>query len=230
MAKASDPPVNGYRNPMRWTLWQLVDSGFPAGGFAHSAGLEAAYQLGEVTQRAELDWFVRAAIVQTGYSSLPLVNSAHQSPERLGELDAYCDAFLSNHVANQASRAQGSAFLSTCARTFPALGELPRLAQDLHRHYAPIFGAVLSTIEVDRESAQQAFLFIAVRGILSAAVRLGLIGPQEAQKVQVRFTPDLERVAARCANLSEADLAQTAPLLDVFHGTHDRLYSRMFQS
>ena len=215
---------------MHWTLWQLVDSGFPSGGFAHSAGLEAAYQLGEVTQRAELDWFVRASIVQIGFSSLPLVNSAHKSPERLGELDALSDAFLSNHVANRASRAQGSAFLSTCERAFPALGELPRLARDLNRHYAPIFGAVVSALEVDRESAQRAFLFIAVRGILSAAVRLGLLGPQEAQKVQFKFTPELERVADRCANLNEADLAQTAPLLEVFQGTHDRLYSRMFQS
>jgi hypothetical protein len=33
--------------PSDWLVWQLLDSGLPTGGFAHSCGLEAAMQLGE---------------------------------------------------------------------------------------------------------------------------------------------------------------------------------------
>src|SRR5437764_980339 len=37
-----------------FTIWQLIDSAFPTGGFAHSSGLEAAWQHGEVRGRTEL--------------------------------------------------------------------------------------------------------------------------------------------------------------------------------
>jgi len=42
--------------------------------------------------------------------------------------------------------------------------------------------------------------------------------------------PTLDAVAERCGGLGADDLAQPAPLLDLLHGTHDRLHSRLFQS
>ena len=55
---------------MKWLIWQLVDSAFPAGGFAHSFGLEAAWQQGEVNA-ASLPAFVRDGIAQAGHGGLP---------------------------------------------------------------------------------------------------------------------------------------------------------------
>jgi urease accessory protein len=68
----------------------------------------------------------------------------------------------------------------------------------------------------------------AARGVLSAAVRLGLIGPHEAQRVHHEATAALERALARVVPVSE--VASTAPLLDLLQGAHDRLYARLFQS
>jgi urease accessory protein len=66
--------------------------------------------------------------------------------------------------------------------------------------------------------------------VLSAAVRLGIVGSYEAQQMQQACGPWLERVAADCADLRVGDLAQTAPLIDLVQAGHDRLYSRLFQS
>src|ERR1700749_4212083 len=90
-----------------WLLWQLSDSAFPTGGFAHSSGLESAWQHGEVRDRGALVSFIKASPHQVSHSILPFVTAAHAGPENFGAIDRLCDAFTSNHVANRASRAQG---------------------------------------------------------------------------------------------------------------------------
>ncbi len=54
-----------------WLIWQLADSSYPAGGFAHSSGLEAAWQQGEVTGDGLAD-YIQASLTQLGHSQLPL--------------------------------------------------------------------------------------------------------------------------------------------------------------
>jgi urease accessory protein len=213
-------------------LWQLVDASFPTGGFAHSGGLEAAWHCGEVTSDGAVRLFLRDALAQAGRGVLPLSSAAHDDPARLTELDARCHAFLTNVVANRASSVQGRAFVGTCARVWPGepLNSLHALARELHGHYAPVAGAVLASLDVPLPSVQRLLLYLTARGILSAAVRLGILGPYAAQRMQADCTSDIEAVLARCAGLRDADLAQTAPILDLLQAGHDRLYSRLFQS
>jgi urease accessory protein len=219
---------------MNYLLWQLADSGFPSGGFAHSGGLEAGVQHGQIADGAALRSFARQALVQAGRSALPLVSAAHRHPEELVELDRISDSFLSNPVANRASLAQGRAFLSSVARSFlnvplAALEDLVRQEQ-IAGHYAPLFGAVGQRLDVDLPNTQRLFLYVTGRGIGSAAVRLGLIGAYEAQELQTMLAADIDPIIERSANLGPLDIAQTAPLIDLFQSTHDRLYSRLFQS
>ncbi len=208
-----------------WRLLQLADTAFPTGGFAHSGGLEAAAQAGEVSDLAA---FTRGTLWQAGFGALPLLRDAWDDPGALARLDARADVFLANHVANRASRTQGGAFFSTCARVFPA--EAPRLPEGLGMHLAPLWGAVFRALGMSLDEARSLFLWSAARGVLSAGVRLGLAGTYEAQRMLVDLAPTLDAVAARCGALGAEDLAQPAPLLDLLLGTHDRLHSRLFQS
>lgn len=215
-------------------LWQLADSGFPAGGFAHSAGLEAAVQHGEVFGWKELERFTRDVIRQAGRNMLPLVSAAHAERGDLAELDALCDVFLSNPVANRASRAQGRAFLTACVRSFPEnpVRDLQEAMtrQRVFGHYAPLFGAALRALDVGRPSAQRLFLFLTSRAVTSASVRLGLVGTYEAQRLQTTMASQIDRTLELCAQRRPLEIAQTVPLVDLFQSTHDRLYSRLFQS
>jgi urease accessory protein len=165
---------------------------------------------------------------------LPFVAEAFYEPRRFGEIDRLCDAFLSNHVANRASRSQGQAMLLAVERAFvlPSLGALRSrvLAEKLPGHLAPVFGAVTRQLEIDHSSALRLFLFLVLRTLVAAAVRLGITGPLEGQRMQWGLAPLAEQVQGRCKDLRAMDAAQSAPVLEILHGAHDRLYSRLFHT
>jgi len=196
-----------------WRLLQLADAAFPSGGFAHSSGLEAAMQARELCDAHDLRLFAELA--------------------PLSALDARADAFLGNHIANRQSRTQGRALLATAAAIFPdeAAGLRREMrAKKLCLHLAPLSGALYRALGLGCDEAQRLHLYGALRGVLSAAVRLGLAGTHEAQSLQASLEPALDQVLAACAQLGPDELAQTAPLADLFSAAHDRLYSRLFQS
>ena len=215
-----------------WLTWQVVDSAFPTGVFAHSWGLESAWQQGEVDDLDTLRLFLEASIQQAGYASLPLVNDAYRSPEQLETLDELADAFLLNAVANRASRIQGRTLLGTAGRIWPseALAALQTRADATCAHVAPLSGATLRAVGLSLPAVQKVVLYGTARGVLSAAVRLGIAGSFEAQRMLYECGSWLDRIADRCSVLSIDDLAQTAPVLDLLQAGHDRLYSRLFQS
>ena len=215
-----------------WLTWQIVDSAFPTGVFAHSWGLEAAWHQGEVDGLGGLQAFVEAVILQTGHGTLPLLNAAYHQPADLEALDVLADAFLLNTVANRASRVQGRTLAATAARIWPspAMTALRRRVDLGPGHVAPVSGVTMRALGLSLEASQRVVLFGAARGVLTAAVRLGITGSFEAQRLQHRIAPWLDTVAAQCVSLGPDDLAQPSPLVDLWQAGHDRLYSRLFQS
>ena len=219
---------------IHWLIWQIADSAFPTGGFAHSNGLESTWQHGEIRSPEELSDFTRVYLAQIGRAALPFVNEAYHQFRPFADLDRLCDAFVSNHVANRGSRAQGQAFLLASAQSFGLHSLLDfravMLQQKLPGHFAPVFGNVFRLLKISHALCVRLFLFMNLRGLLASAVRLGIAGPMAAQSLQSRLEGEAEEVAQRSATARAADAAQISPVLEIFHGAHDRLYSRLFQT
>ena len=102
--------------------------------------------------------------------------------------------------------------------------------EGLGGHYAPLFGRLFSALGIEMADTQRAYLFISARGVSSAAVRLGIMGAFEAQAMQAELTAHIDAIVRDCGELLPDHIAQTAPLIDLFQATQDRLYSRLFQS
>lgn len=76
------------------------------------------------------------------------------------------------------------------------------------------------------------FLFMYVRALISAAVRLNIVGPYAGQQCLARAEPRVRRIVDGwwARDTAAAAPRQTNPLLDLLQGHHDRLYSKMFSS
>lgn len=212
-----------------WLLLQLVDGAFPSGGFTHSGGLEAALHLRGV---GELEPLVDEVLWQSGRGALPFVRRACAAPAALPELDLLFDATATSHVANRASRTQGRALVGAASRVFERTDVL-HVAEQARAgcaHHAPVFGALFGTLGLGPLDTQVAWLHGVMRGVLSAAVRLGIVGPLEAQQIQAGRADVLDHILASCTDLAPADAAQTSPLVELYGALHDRLDGRLFQS
>jgi urease accessory protein len=198
------------------------------------AGLEAIWQHRRIQGGENLESYLRAQLHQTAHAAIPFAVAAHREPSRLATFDALCDAFLSNHVARRASTAQGQAFIMAASKAFKR-NELAVIHHDIRArriagHIAPVFGAATAALGLSSTDAARLFLFLSLRGLISAAVRLGVVGPLEGQEVQWRMSVLAESLLESAISRPIESGAQTAPILDVLQGTQDRLYSRLFQS
>ncbi|CAG8583538.1 13193_t:CDS:1 [Ambispora leptoticha] len=80
------------------------------------------------------------------------------------------------------------------------------------------------------ERAQHLFLFLFARAILSAAVRLNIIGPYYSQRMLTESQAYVEEALTKTKDHKSEKAVQTSPLLDIFQARHDKLYSRLFNS
>ena len=234
-------------------LLLLSDSALPLGSFAFSSGLESYLAHRPSRPVPSILSFLSLSLSSVASTLLPYLLTAFKEPTALASLDDTLDACTLCHVARRASIAQGCALITLWGRAFratvdseaPAALALAQFAKDLKEgsgteldgevrggHFAPTWGVVTVAMGISITDSAYTFLLGHAKAVLSAAVRASLVGPYQAQSVLAGEW--LRQKIAKCLEdnweIHIDDAGQVVPLMDIWIGRHEKLYSRIFNS
>ena len=221
-------------------LLQYADGLFPAGGFAHSFGLETYVQDGTVTDRAGLEAFVVAHLEgSAGPADAVVVATAVQlatAVDLVGwiALDAKLEAMKTVPETRAASRQMGRQMLRVAVATTgdPFVAELGRAVAEARAagHHAPVFGATLGRAGATPVDAAAAYLYATAAVLIGAGLRLMALGQLEGQRVLTAVRPRITRLAGAAATASPDAMWSFNPGLELAGIRHASLDARLFRS
>lgn len=144
------------------------------------------------------------------------------------------DAWLFLPAQRQGSLSQGQAWSRAMEETFEGTPvrnvRAWMLGGNLPLHFLMVFAATLRQGGVTLADAQSLLLHMALRDQLGAAVRLGLLGSLQAQKLHRRFIGVGEGYRALRGRLGHESALRASPMIEMAVASHPNLYSKLFQS
>jgi len=227
-------------DPALLTLLQFADGLFPAGGFAHSFGLETYVQDGRVRDRHDLEMFVAAHLdgsagpADAAAAAIAVGLARRDEPHEWFALDARLDAMKTVPEFRAASRQMGRQALRVAAGLGddPFLGRLARAVDDdrAAAHHATVFGAAVGRGGAEPERAAAAYLYSTAALLVGAGLRLIALGQLDGQRVVAAMRGRIERLAASAATATVDDLWSFNPALELAGIRHAALDMRLFRS
>ncbi len=224
-------------------LLQFADGLFPAGGHAHSFGLELYVQSGRVTTRDDVQAFLEGLLLGSAGPGDAVAVVAAARATRAGDfaallaLDAEVDALKPARELREASRQMGRQTLRAAVSLLDSL-VLTALSEDVDArrtpgHHPVVFGVVGHSLGCGDEEIAAAYLYSTSVVVVNAALRLLPLGQVDGQRTLWALRPLIARQAREAANHGAGDAPAPwcfTPGIDVAGMRHARLEARLFRS
>ena len=213
---------------LRLMTW--LSPAFPVGAFAYSGGLEAAVRDCVVTDAGELRQWLET-LLRNGsiWNDAVLLAEAWQALEDQARLAAAAE--LATALAGSAERhleitAQGGAFLDAAsAWPHPVLAVLDRATP-----YCIAVGAIAAAHGVPLERTLAAYLHALASQLVSAGIRLSVLGQRQGVAMIAALEPAILGVAAYASRSTLDDLGSAAMMADLMAIRHETIHTRLFRS
>lgn len=217
-------------------LLLLADGRLPAGGYAHSGGLEAAVRTGRVADIADLERFLAGRATTSGAVAASFAAAACRSVSaaRLGTLallDQEFRARTPSPALRQVSQTLGRQLLRAMTAIHPH--ELQQRIPD-RLHHPVAFGAAAAMLGLAPADAARGILHETLMSPAMAVVKVMSVDPFDAHRALAALIPLLDEISAEAAGHAHCDLAELpaygAPLSDLLAEQHAVQEVRLFAS
>jgi urease accessory protein len=208
-------------------LLLLADGRFPAGGHAHSAGVEAAVAYGDVVDEATLARYLHARLSSTGVTDAAFAAAAAAGRDPTA-LDAELRARILSPRLREVGQRMGRQLLRAGRRVWPdpSLDALDGCQQPI------VLGALVAVVGGSPHDAATIAMHHLSAAVSSAGVRLLGLDPLAVAAVQAAAAPLIEQLVAPAAEWATAAPAELpalgGALTDILGEDHGRWTARLF--
>jgi urease accessory protein len=213
---------------------QYADSFFPSGSIAFSWGLETLRADGEIVSTEQVAQFLEGQLVHRWASfDAPVLVAAMRAGGKfdcLADLDDLVEAMTLATELREGSRRAGASLLKVHAGlgTRGAAEYRQRIAERKARGHLPVVqGLLWNATGLSEEACRAVSAHTLCTGIVGAALRLGMIGHLDAQKILLHMRPVLVKLLRLPAGHAE-ELYAYAPHAEIAAMRHEVQDSRLF--
>jgi urease accessory protein len=212
-------------------LQNWLSPAFPTGSFSYSHGLEWAVEAGWVTDRAGLQaWLEDILKFGSGRQEAILTSEAARvsgNPRELFELNCLALALSPSSERLLETVQQGNSFQRTIVESW---GDFPGSCDFDDIAYPIAFGIAVSHHGIMLADAIPAYLNAFLSNLISAAIRLGVLGQRDGQSVLASLVPSIHALCLSTRDLTLDDLGSATLGVDFASLKHEQQYSRLFRS
>ncbi|MFT4097681.1 MAG: urease accessory protein UreF [Rhodoblastus sp.] len=217
------------------TLW--LSPAFPVGAFAYSHGIEWATEAGDVRNEETLVAWLTDLLQHGGArtDSFLLAESLRATVARdalrLRDANDLALALAPSSERRLETAQQGKSFQAAIAAAWsnPTVEWIAETLAD-EIAYPVAVGAACAAHDIPPARACEAFALGFVANLVSAAVRLSVIGQTQGQRALAAMAAPVAALGAVAAEAALDDLGAAALRSDIASMRHETQYSRLFRS
>jgi len=217
-----------------YRLLAWASPAFPTGAFSYSHGLEAAFADGAVRDRATLEaWIAAATRHGSGRIDADILRDAWRAAvagddAALAEANRRGVAYRPTAELALESGQQGAAFAAAYNAAWGNCGESRERSEGVC--HAAMFGAAAGRAGATLENALTAYLSAFAANLMSAGLRLGIVGQNEGQRILAALEPVVAAAVTASMARDPDDFGAATFAFDLASMVHETLYSRLFRS